>query len=118
MRRNKLMTSILSCLRSVPVYPAGAEKPLSLYRATKEVVDAAREAVIADQEATKVLRETSQATEMETSFSTGFSTAVDNRSLNVQPADVRRPSNTSVRQTAHAHNIGLRRAGQAPDGLQ
>jgi hypothetical protein len=112
------MTSILSCLRSVPIYPAGADKPLAIYRPTKEVVDAAREAVIADQEATKVLRETSETNEMETSFNTGFSTAVDNQSLNVQSADVRRPSNTSIRQTAHAHHVGLRRAGQAPDGLQ
>ena len=114
------MTAILSCLRSVPIYPAGADKPLAIHRTTKEIVDTAREAVIADQEATKVLRETSVVdSEMETSFNTGASTAVDTQSLNVQPVDVRRPSNASAsRQTSHAHNVGLRRAGQAPDGLQ
>lgn len=113
------MTAILSCLRSVPIYPAGADKPLAIHRPTKEIVDTAREAVIADQEATKVLRETAVDNEMETSFNTGASTAVDTQSLNVQPVDMRRPSNASAnRHQAHAHNVGLRRAGQAPDGLQ
>jgi DNA segregation ATPase FtsK/SpoIIIE-like protein len=112
------MTAILSCLRSVPIYPAGADKPLAIHRPTKEIVDAAREAVIADQEATKVLRETAIETEGESSFNTGVSTAVDAQSLNVQPVDVRRPSNASIRSVNHRHNVGLRRAGQAPDGLQ
>jgi len=112
------MTSILSCLRSVPIYPAGTDKPLAINRPTKEVVEAAREAVMADQEATKVLRETAPPTDLETSFNTGVSTAVDSHSLNVQPVDVRRSSNASIRSVNHRHNVGLRRAGQAPDGLE
>lgn len=112
------MTAILSCLRSVPIYPAGADKPLAIHRPAKEIVDLAREAVLADQEAMKVLRDTAVDSEMETSFNTGISTAVDAQSLNVQQVDTRRPSNASVRNVGQRHNVGLRRAGQAPDGLQ
>ena len=98
-------------------YAAGAEKPLAINRPTKELVDAAREAVAADQDATKVLRETAIETEMETSFNTGVSTAIDTRSLNVQTTGSRRQSLASE-AAAPRHNVGLRRAGQAPDGLQ
>lgn len=57
MRRNKFMTAILSSMRTVPIYPAGADKPLTVRRSTREEVEAAKEAVIADQEAVKVLKE-------------------------------------------------------------
>jgi hypothetical protein len=56
-RRNKLMTAVMSSLRQVPIYPAGADKPLMILHPTKEDVDAARERVSADREAVQVLRE-------------------------------------------------------------
>jgi hypothetical protein len=111
------MTAILSCLRSVPIFPVGAEKPLSINRPTRETVEAAREAVIADQEAAKILREPIGGSEMDTSSITAVSTAVDPQ-LGVQTGDLRRSSNASIRNVGQRHNVGLRRAGQAPDGLQ
>jgi hypothetical protein len=54
------MTAVLSSLRTVPIYPAGTEKPLNIRRPTKEEVDAAREAVIADREAVQVLKDTQE----------------------------------------------------------
>jgi hypothetical protein len=60
MRRNKLMTAVLSSLRTVPIYPAGADKPLNIRRPTREEVDAAREAVVADRAALQVLRDTQE----------------------------------------------------------
>ncbi|KAF2430842.1 hypothetical protein EJ08DRAFT_714208 [Tothia fuscella] len=47
-RRNKLMTAVMSCLRQVPIYAAGADKPLAILQSTKEVVDAARERIQED----------------------------------------------------------------------
>ncbi len=117
------MTAILSCLRSVPIYPVGSDKHLAIHRPTKEVVEAAREAVIADQEALKVLKGTPQdpsSADQDDSFNTGASTAVDSHSLNAQGADDIRRSSTfsrrSIEQTKH--NLGLRKAGQAPDGSE
>jgi hypothetical protein len=108
------MTAILSCLRSVPIYPVGADKPLSIHRPTKEVVEAAREAVIADQEAIKVLKEIPQnlgASEQDMSFNTVVTTVADSQSLNVQATDGRRASTESRRSMAQLrHNVGLRRA--------
>jgi hypothetical protein len=73
MRRNKLMTAVLSSLRTVPIYPAGADKPLNIRRPTREEVDAAREAVIADREAVQVLRDTQElAVETAVAVSTGY----------------------------------------------
>jgi hypothetical protein len=56
-RRNKLMTAVMSSVRTVPIYPAGADKPLSILRPTAEVVEAAREGVAADKDAVKILRD-------------------------------------------------------------
>jgi hypothetical protein len=117
------MTATLSCLRSVPIYPVGSDKPLAIHRPTKEVVEAAREAVIADQEALKVLKDMPQDlsnADQDISFNTGASTAVDEHSLNTQGADdLRRGSIVSRRSFDQTrHNVGLRRAGQAPDGLE
>jgi DNA-directed RNA polymerase beta' subunit len=109
------MTAILSCLRSVPISPAGAEAPLKINRPSKEVVDTAREAVIADQEAVKVLK----GEEQDGNLTSGTSTAVDD-SLHVQGGDaIRNASIGSIRSAMQQrHNVGLRRAGEAPDGLQ
>jgi hypothetical protein len=54
------MTAVLSSLRTVPIYPAGADKPLNIRRPTREEVEAARETVIADREAVQVLRDTQE----------------------------------------------------------
>ncbi|KAE9973225.1 hypothetical protein EG328_004508 [Venturia inaequalis] len=60
MRRNKFMTAILSSIRSVPIYPAGADKPLTIRVTTSQEVDAAREAVAADREAADLLRQSAE----------------------------------------------------------
>ncbi|KIW04597.1 uncharacterized protein PV09_04345 [Verruconis gallopava] len=121
-RRNKLMTAILSCLRCVPIYPVGSDKPLAIHRPTKEIVEAAREAVIADQEALKVLKETLIESDQDESTEIGVSSSVNTLGLNVQVAESRRHSRASMESRRSAsntrHNIGVRRAGQAPDGLE
>jgi hypothetical protein len=106
-RRNKLMTAVLSTLRTVPIYPAGAEKPLSILRPTAEVVEAAREGVAADRDAVRILRDditaAEEAVELGLASSTGIELAAtqsqQRRSIDSQRSfDPRKPA------------LGLRRA--------
>jgi hypothetical protein len=103
-RRNKLMTAVLSSLRQVPIYPAGAEKPLSILHPTKEVVEAARELVSADHDAVKVLRDTVEAAaeggeQIGIAHSTGIAPEQQRSSIDSRRSfDPRRPA------------VGLRRA--------
>lgn len=102
-RRNKLMTAVLSTLRQVPIYPAGADKPLSILHPTKEIVEASRERVSADQDAVKVLRDivevNAEAEQVGLAHSTGIAPVQGRMSIDTHRShDLRRPA------------VGLRRA--------
>jgi hypothetical protein len=106
-RRNKLMTAVLSTLRTVPIYPAGADKPLSILRPTAEVVEAAREGVAADKDAVQVLKEI--AVEENEQGGMGHSTGSDT----IGPQGEQRLSIDSRRSfDPRRPALGLRRAGQ------
>jgi len=102
-RRNKLMTAVLSSLRTVPIYPAGADKPLAIRRVTTEEVDAARELVSADKAAVQVLRKEDELESEYAGASSGIEVhgqAHNRLSMDtVRTHDARRPA------------VGLRRAG-------
>jgi hypothetical protein len=104
------MTAVLSTLRTVPIFPAGADKPLSILRPTTEVVEAAREGVAADKDAVQILREINtaaeEAVELGIAQSTGIETDGTQQTQQRQSIDSRR--SFDPRRPA----LGLRRAGQ------
>ncbi|QDS69570.1 hypothetical protein FKW77_008139 [Venturia effusa] len=56
-RRNKFMAAILSSIRNVRIYSAGADKPLAIRVIPSQEVDIAKEAVAADREEADLLRQ-------------------------------------------------------------
>jgi len=120
MRRNKLMTAILSSLRSVPVFPVGAEKPLAIRRSTKEVVETSREGVVADRNAVQVLQEEHGNEPADNSFVTSASTAIEARSFDGQQnrASLSVDSRGSFGGYGRSQNVGLRRTSLRPEGLE
>jgi hypothetical protein len=99
------MTAVLSTLRTVPIFPAGADKPLSILRPTTEVVEAAREGVAADKDAVQILRDINiaveEAEELGIAQSSGAEIAGTQQRLSIDSRrsfDPRRPA------------LGLRRA--------
>jgi len=51
------MAAVVSSLRMVSIYPAGANKPVSIVRVEKAVADAARVVITQDVKAAEALRE-------------------------------------------------------------
>lgn len=114
------MTAILSSLRSVPVFPAGADQPLAIRRSTKEVVESSREGVVADCNAVQVLQDEHENEPADNSFVTSASTAIDAHSLNTQQNRARLSvdSRGSFGGYGRSQNVGLRRPSVRPDGLE
>jgi hypothetical protein len=98
----------MSSLRQVPIYPAGADKPLTILHPTKEEVDAARERVTADKEAVQVLRETiDAATESADHIGVAHSTGIESQGNQTQRTSIDSRRSFDPRRPA----VGLRRAG-------